>query len=548
LQTPIPSRDEPTADVLARAEGWARSGRIEEALALCQAVMPRLVGQADAVALGTCEHIMSLSQAYAGRNKESVLAGYRAIGFLEGTPAVERLLQVLSLQASGIARLGVATEALELLDRAIRLLPSLEERPRDKCVFWTNAATVHHALGQLPQAQEAAEQALALAAQFEDANLAIVCEANALTVRVALLGRSLPTARAELVQALERLEHFTEVCIAEGRHHLVPDCAESAADGFAQLGDSARARKWLHRGIDSTRHTGARPSEGQLELGLARLDRLDGAFESATAHLALALEQLDEGQAHEALAAVHLEASVLKEAQEDWRGSLASFKRHAELREASLRAQADTRTQAMAMRLDLERSRLESELLRRRNEELLHSMTQLSDEAGVFKRQAMEDPLTGLANRRQLDSGVAQLALQFPDTPLTLLIADIDHFKRINDTWSHATGDEVLKAFARVLHAQSRPQDVLARIGGEEFVVVLGGPVSTTRAMLVAERFRAAIEEYDWSALQPGMVVTASIGVAACAPGESLNAALNRADAALYECKRRGRNQVRCSG
>ena len=155
------------------------------------------------------------------------------------------------------------------------------------------------------------------------------------------------------------------------------------------------------------------------------------------------------------------------------------------------------------------------------------------------------DALTGLADRVQLSVASAALALQFPDTPLMLIATDVDHLQHVNDSRSRATGDAVLRAIAGVLRAQSRPQDVLARADGDLFVVALGGPVSTTRALLVAERLRAAIEGHAWASLGDGLRVTASVGVAARAPDESLDDALARAGAALQECKRSGRNQVR---
>ena len=158
------------------------------------------------------------------------------------------------------------------------------------------------------------------------------------------------------------------------------------------------------------------------------------------------------------------------------------------------------------------------------------------------------DALTGLADRAQLEAASAGLALQFPDAPLTLIAVDVDHLRHVNDHRSHSAGDAVLRAVAEVLRAQSRPQDVLARAGGGLFVVALGGPVSTTRALLVAERLRAAIERHDWAALGDGLRVTASLGVAARVPGEVLDDALARAGAALQECKRGGRNQVRARG
>ena len=155
------------------------------------------------------------------------------------------------------------------------------------------------------------------------------------------------------------------------------------------------------------------------------------------------------------------------------------------------------------------------------------------------------DALTGLADRAQLAAAGAALAQQYPDTPLMLIAVGVDHLRHVNDAWSRATGDAVLQAVAGVLRKQSRPHDVLARADADLFIVALGGPVSTTRALLVAERLRAAIEGHAGEALGAGLRVTASLGVAARAPGESLDDVLARADAALQECKRAGRNQVR---
>jgi len=181
---------------------------------------------------------------------------------------------------------------------------------------------------------------------------------------------------------------------------------------------------------------------------------------------------------------------------------------------------------------------------------LLHSVGQAlaaveAAGSGLPAGDSGRDALTGLADRARLHAASASLALQYPDARLTLIATDVDHLHQVNDSCSRATGDAVLRAVADVLRAQSRPQDVLARLDGGLFVIALGGPVSTTRALLVAERLRAAIEAHGWASLGAGLRVTASIGVAVRAPGESLDAALARAGDALQECKRGGRNQVR---
>jgi diguanylate cyclase (GGDEF)-like protein len=117
---------------------------------------------------------------------------------------------------------------------------------------------------------------------------------------------------------------------------------------------------------------------------------------------------------------------------------------------------------------------------------------------------------------------------------------DIDHFKRVNDTHGHHVGDTVLQAMAGILRERTRDADALARLGGEEFVIVcrhapLDGAVDT------AERIRQAIAAYDF----PGVgTVTASFGVAACCEGDTAETLLERADAALYRAKGAGRNRV----
>ncbi len=200
---------------------------------------------------------------------------------------------------------------------------------------------------------------------------------------------------------------------------------------------------------------------------------------------------------------------------------------------------------SLALRVDWERGRLAADLARHRPT-TPPPVPVPSPQGAAVAPVAPEAP-AGLADRRQVDAFVADL----PDATLTMLIVDVDRLQRINEGWSRAVGDAVLAQCVGLLRAQSRPQDILTRLNGAEFaaafVVIFGGPVSLTRATLVAERLRAAIERHDWSTIAAGLAVTASVGVAACAPGEALDGALVRGHAALAECKRTGRNQVRCA-
>lgn len=164
-----------------------------------------------------------------------------------------------------------------------------------------------------------------------------------------------------------------------------------------------------------------------------------------------------------------------------------------------------------------------------------------------LRRIAQTDHLTGAATRRsfvlELEKAVAQYKRSQTDAALVML--DVDHFKRVNDTYGHAAGDKVLKAVTAAVGAELRESDLLGRLGGEEFGVLLRG-ASLEEAMAAAERFRAAIEATLVEG-EPAIKVTASFGVAAVAAVEaSPQAWMTAADEMLYQAKRGGRNQCRC--
>ncbi len=169
----------------------------------------------------------------------------------------------------------------------------------------------------------------------------------------------------------------------------------------------------------------------------------------------------------------------------------------------------------------------------------------------LLTTQAMTDPLTGLGNRRFLET---QAELEIPRSrrsgePLTLIAADLDRFKRINDDYGHNVGDRVLQEFAKTAQTELRDGDILCRMGGEEFTVLLPN-TSKEHALMVAERLRAAVEtnpaEVGTDTTEDGYLsYTASLGVTLVLQDEdSLKPAIKRADEALYSAKEAGRNRV----
>jgi diguanylate cyclase (GGDEF)-like protein/PAS domain S-box-containing protein len=162
---------------------------------------------------------------------------------------------------------------------------------------------------------------------------------------------------------------------------------------------------------------------------------------------------------------------------------------------------------------------------------------------------AMHDPLTGVANRRQLENLLdANIELlRSSGVPFCLIMTDIDHFKRVNDTYGHAVGDRCLQRFANGLQSLSRSDDVVGRFGGEEFLIVLPRQRLDT-AVRLAERLRQQITIRTAVRELAGRGLTASFGVAEARPRERRWGILERVDVALYRAKDNGRNRVEIAG
>ncbi|MDH4612039.1 GGDEF domain-containing protein [Pseudomonas sp. BN102] len=164
-------------------------------------------------------------------------------------------------------------------------------------------------------------------------------------------------------------------------------------------------------------------------------------------------------------------------------------------------------------------------------------------------QSALRDPLTDTGNRiameqtLQREVDLARRNLQ----PLSVLMLDIDHFKRINDQYGHGTGDEVLKAVATTLKARLRNVDMVFRFGGEEFLVLLSGTCREAAA-LVGERLRLGILELQYLVQGHPLDLSISLGCATLLPAESVDSLLRRADNALYVAKREGRNRLSMAG
>ncbi len=183
--------------------------------------------------------------------------------------------------------------------------------------------------------------------------------------------------------------------------------------------------------------------------------------------------------------------------------------------------------------------------LEKANAEKERLIAMLRERSLRLERESQEDALTGVANRRCFMQRLAaeiEVALAVGQ-PLSIAIADLDHFKAVNDELGHPIGDQALRQSAALMRRSCSQSDLVARVGGEEFALVLPG-MTRADATVFCESLRAAVASYDWRVIHPDLAITISIGLAQWDGSAELDELVNTADAQLYRAKRAGRNQV----
>lgn len=220
----------------------------------------------------------------------------------------------------------------------------------------------------------------------------------------------------------------------------------------------------------------------------------------------------------------HLIASQLFEQQGCHERALDELRR-LNRREQKIRSESlDSRARVVKWQIDV-----------RNTEESLHKLETASRQ---LERLSLEDPLTGLPNRRCFEQRLEEALAHAAETaqPLSLALIDVDKFKQVNDNYSHLVGDQVLKGIADVLRSQVRELDLPARLAGDEFVVLLPNTAEAD-ATRVCSRISRAVEQFDWKAVAANLHVTISIGSAQAHDGDTAQTLLQRSDTAMYGVK-----------
>ncbi len=186
--------------------------------------------------------------------------------------------------------------------------------------------------------------------------------------------------------------------------------------------------------------------------------------------------------------------------------------------------------------------------LRQNQSEILAANQAMQQKNQLLQTLSITDGLTGLYNRNKLNSIFSEQIARYERNkrPFSVLMIDVDHFKTLNDSLGHVSGDEILAAIARILSQSIRSVDFAARYGGDEFIIVLT-ETTVAEALKTAERIRSQVVDIHCKTIEKTVKVTLSIGIIECVPSDKTpTEVLSRADSALYEAKRAGRNQAYC--
>ena len=235
---------------------------------------------------------------------------------------------------------------------------------------------------------------------------------------------------------------------------------------------------------------------------------------------------------------IHFAIYEIERSLGNFKDALTEFEQYQTIEQKDAIRQLKARSEMMVTRVEVERDK------RRTLEDAYKLVLANASRATEFEKLAFEDKLTRLGNRRLLDSRLPEMLLKAETdaTDLCLGILDLDFFKRVNDEFGHAVGDQVLVRVAQALQEEMRKTDLIVRAGGEEFVFVLEGS-TREHALLLAERVRLRIAGINWGYIAPKLEVTASIGLAHVPTYDAIDL-FERADLAMYRAKRAGRNRL----
>jgi diguanylate cyclase (GGDEF)-like protein len=454
--------------------------------------------------------------------QNAALVLFRSLGDVHGEAKCLNLLGITHRQLADYGR------ALELYEAALKGFRETDDIQWQARVI-SNIGNVEIQLGNHSAALELFDQSLELRRQVNDNEGAGFDLNNAAFGRIQRAvqlraGGDADSSQIEAEAALRLLDRALAISRQFGYKRLEAMCLQTMGEAYQAMARPAVALGMAGDFLRLARESNDKWIEGY---GLACVGEIRHQLQQNAEgkdDLAAALTIFEALGSRDQVARVLRVLSQVYEAQGELTEALACIRRAGDIEQRLRTEETESRARALAARRRLEAARLETER---------------------YKRLAMEDSLTGLANRRQLDERLEALMREArrSGAAVTVALADVDHFKGINDRFSHAVGDEVLRCVGEILRAHCRLGDLAGRYGGEEFMLVFRH-LDMKAATDICERVRRAVEGWDWKSIHPQLRVTLSMGLASSASFDNPQGVLDAADHWLYEAKHHGRNQI----
>lgn len=528
---------------------------LDEALSLCPAEDINRRAQA----------LASLAHNYPrlGNLQASVRCASEAVALCERQDDAVLLADALTSLSYVYAQLLMASDALDCGLRALAAARRGQSRLREGWAL-NRLGVAYSSLENPAQACEATQRALEVARGIDNEishQLSFSCLNNLAyfwlhrTADARRDGKAAALQEA-LVLSRELSEQATQIARASTSPFQVAVSVSNLVEALVNQGDYEAAAPLLSEFEQLSATHGYHALGLQAATHRALICKAHGDFAGAQSGLRALLEQ-SQGEMPPKQRRILIRALYeTHKAAGDFQEALQYLEQHADLERQIWRETMALQTEVMQIRQDVAQAQARAdhaayEALRERERasQLEHEQQRLREHAAALDRAAHEDVLTGLHNRRHTEFA---LPLLFEGTrqagqQISLALLDVDHFKQVNDSFGHAVGDQVLRQLAELLREKMRSADLLARFGGEEFLVVLVG-MAPTQALEVCERLRVAVSRHDWTRVAQGLQVRISIGLAGGVPSLDADALLHRADQALYAAKRAGRDRVHVDG
>ncbi len=451
-------------------------------------------------------------------------------------------VQCLNGIATVDMHIGDYGSSLVRLEEALALIQGHSD-PAAEAMVYSGLGKVYMRLGELSKGREFHELALSRRRELGD-DAGIAASLNSLGVLRLRTGdqrknTDIDAAAADFLLAKGLFEEAEALAAKTGDLHLHALALGNIGSAVAFAGDLDQAMPLFRRQLDAVRTMHDRQNEALCLTNIGEAQRLGGSYDEAVESLTQALAIGEELQSKARVMRAHLELSHCREAQGDMGSALDHYKQYHRLEQALRSEDTEEKARNLVVQMAVRKVRDEAESYRAERDKLAAANVELIEAVHV-------DVLTGLANRRYLDLNLSKLfdQMRTEERGLGIALADIDHFKGINDRFSHSVGDDVLRTVGKILRAACRPSDMAVRYGGEEFVLMLPD-TRLAHARAACQRLRAAVAGYPWSEIHAGLKVTVSIGVTDDQGQAGAAEMLSSADRQLYEAKRAGRNCVR---